>query len=122
MQGNVGHKKLLIDQDKIKQVNWCRRTNLLSFASVLEVSKSTLHRRVKEGYLRPHSSALRPHLCDENKLKRLKFCLLMVDSHDPHDNPSFIDICNYVHIDEKWFYMSKETQWYYMLPSEDEPL
>jgi len=64
MQANVRRKKLVIDHDKIKQVNSRRTTNLQSFASALEVSKSTLHRRVKEGYLRPHSNALRPHLSD----------------------------------------------------------
>ena len=32
MQGNVGRKKLLVDQDKIKQVNWRTQTNLRPFA------------------------------------------------------------------------------------------
>ncbi|XP_030969825.1 uncharacterized protein LOC115990103 [Quercus lobata] len=29
---------------------------------------------------------------------------------------------NYVHVDEKWFYMSKESKKYYLLPREQEPL
>ncbi|XP_076902972.1 uncharacterized protein LOC143557894 [Bidens hawaiensis] len=37
-------------------------------------------------------------------------------------NPSFYDMFNIVHIDEKWFYMSKPSKRYYLVPSEDEPL
>jgi len=46
MQGNVGRTKVVIDHDKIKQVNWHRQTNLQPFASALDVSKSILHRHV----------------------------------------------------------------------------
>ncbi|XP_022041966.1 uncharacterized protein LOC110944619 [Helianthus annuus] len=37
-------------------------------------------------------------------------------------NPSFYDMFNVVHIDEKWFYMSKSSKGYYLVPGEDEPL
>ncbi|XP_076903051.1 uncharacterized protein LOC143558005 [Bidens hawaiensis] len=37
-------------------------------------------------------------------------------------NPSFYDMFNVVHIDEKWFYMSKPSKRYYLVPGEDEPL
>ncbi|KAH7847324.1 hypothetical protein Vadar_024741 [Vaccinium darrowii] len=33
----------------------------------------------------------------------------------------FKDMYNYVHIDEKWFYMSKEAERYYIVPNENEP-
>ncbi|KAJ0493572.1 hypothetical protein HanRHA438_Chr12g0556251 [Helianthus annuus] len=36
--------------------------------------------------------------------------------------PSFYDMFNVVHIDEKWFYLSKPSKRYYLLPGEDEPL
>lgn len=39
----------------------------------------------------------------------------------PHQ-PKFVDMYNVVHIDEKWFYMTKKTQTYYLLPSEEDPL
>ncbi|GAA0185407.1 hypothetical protein LIER_32695 [Lithospermum erythrorhizon] len=29
---------------------------------------------------------------------------------------------NYIHIDEKWFYMSKNKETYYLLPNEEDPL
>ncbi|KAJ0034614.1 hypothetical protein Pint_26432 [Pistacia integerrima] len=29
---------------------------------------------------------------------------------------------NIIHVDEKWFYMTKQSEKYYLLPDEDEPL
>ncbi|KAL8161561.1 hypothetical protein V2J09_013050 [Rumex salicifolius] len=39
----------------------------------------------------------------------------------PHD-PKFVDMYNIVHIDEKWFYITKKLKIYYMAPKEDDPL
>ncbi|CAI8602743.1 unnamed protein product [Vicia faba] len=38
----------------------------------------------------------------------------------PHD-PMFKSMHNIIHIDEKWFYMTKKYEKYYLLPDEDEP-
>lgn len=38
----------------------------------------------------------------------------------PHD-PIFKSMHNTIHIDEKWFYMTKKSKNYYLLPEEDEP-
>ena len=35
-----------------------------------------------------------------------------------HTNLTYIDIFSIVHIDEKWFYMIKTSQKYYLLPNE----
>ena len=32
------------------------------------------------------------------------------------------DMSNYVHLDEKWFYMTRETRKYYIVPGEKEPV
>lgn len=34
---------------------------------------------------------------------------------------AFEGFYNYVHVDEKWFYLKKETMKFYLLPNEDEP-
>ena len=36
--------------------------------------------------------------------------------------PKFISMHNIVHIDEKWFYMTKMNRCYYLLPEEDDPV
>ncbi|XP_057440743.1 uncharacterized protein LOC130732769 [Lotus japonicus] len=59
---------------------------------------------------------------EENKTARLKFCLSMMESATiPHD-PIFKAMYNIVHIDEKWFYMTKKSTNYYLLPDEADPL
>nr|XP_043615805.1 uncharacterized protein LOC122587706 [Erigeron canadensis] len=78
-----------------------------------------VHRRIKEGELQPHTNAIKPTLTEENKKARLEFCLSMIP---PSLSTPFYDMFNVVHIDEKWFYMSKPSKLYYLVPGEDEPL
>ena len=78
--------------------------------------------KIKEDAISPHSNALKPYLTIENKKARLRFCLSMLEPSSFNNNPTFKGMFNYVHIDEKWFYMSKESEKYYLLPQEQEPL
>ena len=57
-----------------------------------------------------------------NKKARLQFCLSMLELNSLNNNPIFKSMFNYVHIDEKRFYMSKELEKYHLLPQEQEPL
>ena len=45
----------------------------------------------------------------------------MIDEGTIDSTPSFISMHNRIHIDEKWFYMSKTSQKYYLHPEEKEP-
>lgn len=36
--------------------------------------------------------------------------------------PKFVDMYNVIHIDEKWFFMTKKTENYYLVPEEVEPV
>ena len=85
-------------------------------AVVMNVAKSTLHRCIKEGAIWPHSNALKPYLSMENKKARLQFCLSMLEPNSLNNDPIFKSMFNYVHVDEKWFYVSKESEKYYLLP------
>nr|XP_027066641.1 uncharacterized protein LOC113692427 isoform X2 [Coffea arabica] len=62
-----GRKRVDIDFTLIMAIPLRRRTNIRSLSSEMKVSKSTLHRRIKEGAIRPHSNALKPQLTDQNK-------------------------------------------------------
>lgn len=46
----------------------------------------------------------------------------MIDHTSLPDEPKFIDMYNIVYIDEKWFYMSKNTEKYYLFSVEEDPL
>ncbi|XP_038679429.1 uncharacterized protein LOC119980705 [Tripterygium wilfordii] len=45
----------------------------------------------------------------------------MIDEGTLGSKPSFINMFDRIHIDEKWFYMSKPSQKYYLHPEEIEP-
>lgn len=91
-------------------------------ASAMCVSSTTLHRRIQSGDIQPYTNAIKPKLTEANKLARLKYCLSMISLSADGERPMFHDMMNYIHIDEKWFLMSKETQRYYKLPDENPPL
>ena len=112
----VGRKRIQIDFNEVSKIPFRQRTNIRSTADVMNVAKSTLHRRIKEGSIRPHSNALKPYLSTENKKVRLQFCLSMLEPNSLNNNLIFKSMFNYVHIDENWFYMSKELEKYYLLP------
>ncbi|XP_021991321.1 uncharacterized protein LOC110888087 [Helianthus annuus] len=118
----IRRKRIQIDFTHVSQIPLRRRTNIRSLAKAINVSKSTMHRRIKEGALRPHTNAIKPDLTDQNKKARLEFCLSMVTRSFSSASPTFYDMFNVIHIDEKWFYMSKPSKRYYLVPNEDEPL
>ncbi|XP_017240013.1 uncharacterized protein LOC108212812 [Daucus carota subsp. sativus] len=119
---NCGRKRIEIDPEQIKKVPLSRRTSLESLAYAINVSKSTLHRNFKSGRLRRHSNHVKPYLKDSNKKARAQFSLSMIDKSSlPHD-PHFKDMNDMIHIDEKWFYISKKAEKYYLLPEESDPV
>jgi hypothetical protein len=70
--------------------------------------------------LRRQSNSLKPFLKEKNKKDRLEFCMSMIDERTRGDAaPRFTNMHNMVHIDEKWFYMTKKNRNYYLLPEED---
>lgn len=91
-------------------------------ASALNMAKSTLHRRIKEGDIRAHTNAIKPFLTHENKKVRLTFSLEKLKQASLSTNPEFDEMFNVVHIDEKWFYQTKESERYYLLPEESDPI
>jgi hypothetical protein len=45
----------------------------------------------------------------------------MLDPMSIYTEPIFKDLCDIVFLDEKWFYITKKTGRYYILPQEEEP-
>ena len=72
-----------------------------------------------------HSSRLKPTLTNENKLSRFMFAMKQVQQtpaatwagHPPHFDGQY----NKVHIDEKWFNLSKDGKRYILVLGEDAP-
>ncbi|XP_010474143.1 PREDICTED: uncharacterized protein LOC104753613 [Camelina sativa] len=119
--GNCGRKKIALDVDKVATIPLQKRTTLRTFAVAMDMSLGTLHRRKKEGAIRRHTNPIKPHLKEANLKGRLEFCISMLDKNTLPHEPKFVDMYNIVHIDEKWFYMTKKTAKYYLLLVEDDP-
>ena len=65
-----------------------------------------------------HSNLLKPILKEENKLARL---LMANHFRDPHDLSKYQNMRDHIHLDEKWFFLSQEKEWYLLLPDEKNP-
>ena len=114
-------KEKNLDVGAAAGVPFRQRTSIRSLASALGVPKSTMHKRIKEGVMRPTSNPVKPFLTDANKLSRLQHCISMLDPASFGGASEFKGMFYTIHIDEKWFYMSRTSNRYYMLPEEEEP-
>lgn len=121
MVRRVGRKRIQLDLHRIKLIPLRKRTTIRGIAHALNLSTATVHRRIKDGNLRPHSNALRPGLTDANKIARVNFCLKMIDKGMTQSSNSFIDMLDRIHIDQKWFYITRRAQKYYLHAEEEEP-
>ena len=57
---------------------------------------------------------MKPKLTDANKLERVHFCL-----SEGGPNGLYTDMEDRIHIDEKWFYLTKVTTGYYAVEGEE---
>ncbi|KAF0684572.1 Aste57867_23454 [Aphanomyces stellatus] len=101
---------------KLQELPLSQRTNLRAVSFHSGISYGSLHRYLKKGVFRSHSSALRPLLTDANKLNRVKFALSFIKP-----GGEVCEMNNHVHLDEKWFYLTKERRTYYLIPGEEGP-
>jgi hypothetical protein len=84
-----------------------------SLFAALNVSIGTLRRLLKAKRIRSHSNAIKPSLTEENKRNRLQICISMFNSYGLSHDPGFKGMYNIIHIDEKWFYMTKKSKNYF---------
>ncbi|WCJ24690.1 hypothetical protein M5689_006630 [Euphorbia peplus] len=117
----AGRKRVEINYELVKQIPLRHRTNIRSLSKAMSLPKSTVHRRIKEGKIRPHTNAVKPSLTPDNLKARLEFCLSMVDRDSFNTSLSFTNMHERIHIDEKWFCISNASQRYYLHPDETEP-
>ena len=65
-----------------------------------------------------HTSSLKPTLTEENKMSRMELVLSFVDKNNPSKFENMEDL---IHIDEKWFYLTKDGQHFIISADEEEP-
>lgn len=102
--------------ERMREIPVNRRSTLMSLSYAIGVPKTTLFRMFKRGEFKRKSSHIKPFLTDENKRERVKFALSKLQP-----NGVFEDMYNYIHIDEKWFYLTKAKKSYYLCLDEEAP-
>ncbi|KAH6817317.1 hypothetical protein C2S51_000920 [Perilla frutescens var. frutescens] len=98
-----------------------KRSSIRTLAKGINCKKSTVGRWIRQGLIRAHTSGIRPDLTASNKLLRLRFTLEALELDRNANILMFKSMYNTVHIDEKWFYMKKETHKFHLTPEEAEP-
>ncbi|XP_057775233.1 uncharacterized protein LOC130994215 [Salvia miltiorrhiza] len=120
-KGCLHKDKKHIDVEKVKKLSVLERSSLRCMSTHLGVSKSLIHKWVKERKLKPHTNAIKPFLTPQNRLCRLSWSLKQLSSLSEDGFIQFQSMYNTIHIDEKWFYLTKTKDRYYLMPDEVEP-
>ena len=83
------------------------------------VSLNTVQQMLLEqDVCRIHTSSLKPTLTDENKVSRMELALSFIDKNDTSKFEHMEDL---IHVDEKWFYLTKDGQCFIIAADETEP-
>ena len=103
----------------LKEIPWRRRKTYRSTAKAMGVALSMvqqmlLHRNV----CRIHTSSLKPTMTEENKMSRMELALSFMDKNNTSKFENMEDL---IHIDEKWFYLTKDGQRFIIVADEEEP-
>lgn len=121
-RGTAGRKQVPLDLGPLHNIPLKDRTTQEDARAALGISKQKFMRFIREGHIKCHSNSIKPHLTEANKKARLQWCVDMLDHEGMLDEPRFKGLFDVVFIDEKWFYLTRKTERYYLLSDEDEPL
>ena len=67
---------------------------------------------------RVHTSSLKPTLTEKNKMSRMELALSFIDKNNTSKFENMEDL---IHIDEKWFYLTKDGQRFIIAADKEEP-
>ncbi|RHY59879.1 hypothetical protein DYB34_008589 [Aphanomyces astaci] len=105
-KSTCGRNRLHKDLPKrIQAIPQSPRYCFRSLAHFLGMPKSTLHDYFKRGVFAKYSSVLKPALTESNKVCHLKGALDHVCDRD--GSKFFDDMYDTLHVDEKWFFMTR---------------
>ncbi|KAH0641978.1 hypothetical protein KY290_033580 [Solanum tuberosum] len=79
--GRVGRKRVEVDFNQVKETPLCRRTNIRSLAFAMNMAKSTVFWRIKDGTIRTHTNSIKPQLTEQNKKSERYY--LLPEEHEP---------------------------------------
>ncbi|XP_074352773.1 uncharacterized protein LOC141691922 [Apium graveolens] len=80
----------------------------------LKVSSTTANRMIKRELIKPHTNPLHPALKEANIFQRVEWVLNLLMGDTPTTKRQYYPMYNFIHIDDKWFYLSKKSQRVYL--------
>ncbi|XP_021742829.1 uncharacterized protein LOC110708912 [Chenopodium quinoa] len=119
--GTCGRKQKEYTDEFLTSIPLYKRQTERGYATTLHISKSAIHSLRKRGRLRTHTSTNKLALTDNHKIARLKWVLSHITPIPAEGDPSFVDMQQWIHINEKWFFINPETRTFYLLPAEENP-
>ncbi|XP_057811556.1 uncharacterized protein LOC131025786 [Salvia miltiorrhiza] len=105
--GATRRKRVSVDIELIQSLELHKRSTIRRLAVRINQSKNTVWRWVNKGLIRAHSSVIKPDLTAPKKFQRLQFSLEALEFDRTMLALKFKAMDNTVHIDEKWFYITK---------------
>ncbi|XP_021740858.1 uncharacterized protein LOC110707157 [Chenopodium quinoa] len=119
--GRVGKKPKEFSDEFLQLVPMHLRQTERSYAAVLKISHVSLPNLKKKGRLRTHTSSNKPALTSDHKVARIKWILSHINPVTSNEDPTFVDMNHFIHMDEKWFYLNPDKRRFYLLPSKEDP-
>ena len=110
-----------LDLDMLRATPLCQRTTIASASKAIGIHKTTFYRMVKRGQIKRHTNSVKPGLTDNHRVARVRWVIMSIIPATIRTIPQFRNMYNMVHIDEKWFCLSKISQKYYLAPDEYGP-
>ena len=103
----------------LKEIPWRRRKTYRSTAKAMGVALSMVQQMLlHQDVWHIHMSSLKPTLTEENKMSRMELALSFVDKNNTSKFENMEDL---IHIDEKWFYLTKDGQRFIIVADKEEP-
>lgn len=102
---------------EVQKIPYHRRRTQRALAGYLGVSRSTVHRFKCKKVFRRTLRRVHPILNDNNRLSRVLYCLSHVNLHSVPQ--TFNAMWDYVHLDEKWFYICEIKGHFYAIEEEN---
>ena len=95
-------------RQSLKEIPQHHHRTYRSTAKAMGVSLNTVQRMLlQQDVCHVHTSSLKPTLMDENKVSRMELALSFIDKNDTSKFEHMEDL---IHIDKKWFYLTKDGQ------------
>ena len=103
----------------LKEIPQRHRKTYRSTAKAMGVSLNTVQQMLLQSDVcHIHMSSLKPTLTDENKVSRMELALSFIDKNNTSKFEHMEDL---IHVDKKWFYLTKDGQRFIIVADKAEP-